>query len=136
MITDKNRIQKIEIQSFIKFWLNNTNDKIKIVDGITIENDYLINLYSEFLNTFYKQHTKYKIFGVDKASDFLINLSDLNTLNKICIDIWNNPKEYSKSNEDDYYDFLKFLWVTIDISEPIRLGDYVGYIDFNKKIIC
>jgi len=123
-------IDSLEIRSFIKERLKNTNDEIQIGNFMLKQSD-LILLYEDLLRGFIMNRRKHKIYGADKCIDFCIYLSSMSDVIKIAKDIWENPKKYWEFDKDGdyYYDFLKFLW----IDDNIRLADLVNEKELNIK---
>lgn len=125
---NQNKINQVEIESFLKEWFKNTNEEVDF-DGIKVkQKPSMVNFYREFLNSFIKNKKRHRIFGVDKMSGFEINIAHDELFLKICQDIWSNPQDYYKLNKDEneYYEFIKFLWVDSDTyGKDVRLVDLV-----------
>lgn len=67
-----------------------------------------------------------KIFGSEIEFNMDVKVEDIE---KTCADIWNNPSKYSgyrDDSDDNYYNFLKFLWVRVPYKKDIRLADIVN----------
>jgi hypothetical protein len=127
---NQNKINEVEINSFIKEWLKNTNKELTF-DNFVIEQYKLLSFYKEFLNSFLKNRFRSIIYGADIIKGFELHVSNFESLEKICKDIWDHPEDYyNLSNVETssgyYYEFLKYLWVESDqFEEPIRLADIV-----------
>ena len=122
-----NEINNAEILAFIKCWLYNTNEILKLGNSeVEVSNKEMISFYREFLKSFLKNKNHYKIVGCDKIRDFEICLADKDILLKTAKDIWKNPHKYYKldKDEDSYYDFLKFLWIE-GLGDGVRLTDII-----------
>lgn len=134
----QNKIDDIEILSFIKTWLKNTNETLELAPDVKIKNHDMVMFYREFLNAFQKNKRSVRIFGVDKALGFELYLSSRDELFKACKDIWDNPRDYYQvedEDENEYYEFLKFLWIDGNSIQECRLTDiYDGdeEIDFDN----
>jgi hypothetical protein len=124
----KSFLKKKEIQSFIKCWLYNTKEELDFYSSndekIKIKNKDLISFYQEFLNAYEKNRT-YKIFGVDIMRGFEISLASKEDLLKISQEIWDNPKDFYEYDGNDYYNFLKYLWINFGNDNDIPLSDIV-----------
>jgi hypothetical protein len=124
------KIKDIIINSFLKQWYKNTNEKIVIdsENNISVNNRDLLFLYKELLTAFIGNSNKYKIVGSDKAKSFSIGFSDEDTMLQTAQDIWNNPHDYYKFHKDDdeYYEFLKFLWIEYPNGNEERLTDCIN----------
>jgi len=126
---NQKKIDEIEINTFIKEWLRNTNNAIEFDDGTKIEQRKILHFYQEFLGSFLKNRKRFKIVGADKMVGFEINIAHEDSLKKICQDIWDKPEEYYKIKDDVnnyYYDFLKFLWVEDNNGNETRLAEFVS----------
>jgi hypothetical protein len=129
---NKQKIQEIEIRSFIKEFNRNTNKEIIFNDfetqeiKATLTQKDLLFFEEEFLLAFLNNREQYKIVGVDIMQSFAINIANVDILFKICQEIWDNPERfYTIDNKDNYYyDFLKYLWVE-GFNKEIRLTDLV-----------
>lgn len=127
-----NKISKIESKSFLKSWKYHNNEEFVLSDGQKIiQSDAM----DDFLLTFIEHYDAHKtnavnyIKGCDNAFGFKIHLpNDCSEkyIKYVCKDIWNHPQEYwgytRECEEDDYYKFLKYLWVKWNGKE-YRLGD-------------
>ena len=113
-------INEIEVKSFLKYWLKNN----KISDKDKMDK---IHLFKDIILSFLSNRSHVIIYGVDKIKGFEIHLADESDLIMVCKDILNHVEKYYelKSDEDPYYDFLKFLW----INENTRLVDIIDEID-------
>lgn len=125
---NQNKINEAEIRSFLREWLKNTSEELDF-DGIKIkQKPNMMKFYNEFLNSFLKNKNRHRIFGVDKMIGFEINIANDEEFLKICQNIWDNPQNYYKlkADENEYYEFIKFLWVDSDTyGRDVRLVDLV-----------
>jgi hypothetical protein len=126
---NRNKINEVEIISFLKEWLRNTNEEIEIDDIKIKQKPNMMRFYREFLESFLKNKRRHRIFGVDKMMGFEINIANDEEFLKVCQDIWDNPQDYYKlkEEENEYYEFIKFLWVDSDTyGRDTRLVDLVN----------
>ena len=142
------KIRDAEIIGFIKEWNKNTNEVIELPDfssddfGSSWDKTKKVTQKEmrEFLHDFLKallgNRERFRIVGADIMNGFIINIANFDVLVKTCQDIWDNPKNYYKlgEDEDDYYSFLKYLWIEGSYfgKEGIKLSDLVkmGVDDF------
>lgn len=127
-LVNQNKINEIEINSFLKEWLRNTNEEIEIDDIRIKQKPNMIHFYREFLESFLKNKRRHRIVGADKMLGFEINIANDEELLKVCKDIWDNPENYYKletKEENYYYEFLKFLWVESDTYGDVRITDLI-----------
>lgn len=118
-------IKDLEIQSAIKSFFK--DNKLLEIPYFIDEKETQIpqSILSNYLNEFIvylHNNNNIKIYGSEV--EFNLNLyRDYNSIYKICKHIWDNPEKYYPiENKDDYYEFLKFLWVEID-GQKYDLGD-------------
>lgn len=126
---NQKKINEVEIGCFIKEWLRNTNQEVEFDEIKVKQVPNMINFYREFLNSFLKNKKRHRIFGVDKMTGFEINIAHDELFLTICQDIWSNPQDYYKlgKDENEYYEFLKFLWVDSDTyGRDVRMTDLVN----------
>jgi len=58
---------------------------------------------------------------------FLLTDIPLSELDVLCQDIWDHPECYGEGPfNDDWYDFLKLLWVTYPDGKCIQLADLIN----------
>lgn len=124
-------VRNVEIKAFLKFWREHTNDKqrfgpYELTQGELLQ--YNINLLQAFLGN----REANKIYGADKMRGFEIKIADKQSVKEICKDVWQHPEKYYNlsKDEDEYYDFLKYLWVetegrTIQLAELVNQSDEV-----------
>lgn len=123
IIKKKKRYESI---SFIKEWIKNTKPEIEI-GGLIVNQKDDIPFYQNFLESFLSNRGYVKIFGCDICSDFEILLSEKSLVNRIAQDIWDNPRDYYDidQEENEYYEFIKFLWIKYPDGKEVRLSDIV-----------
>ena len=135
------KIRDREIQGFIKEWNKNTNEVIELPDfgsddfGSSWDKTKKVSqkemrfFLEDFLKAFLSNRDRFRIVGADIMNGFIINIANFDVLVKTCQDIWDNPKNYYKLEEyeDDYYSFLKYLWVEGSFfgKEGVKLHDLV-----------
>lgn len=66
-----------------------------------------------------------KIVGSEEWAGFYYICSP-KRIKAVCKRIWDNPEKYAKRKlGDDYYDFLKFLWVKYPDGKEVLLAEVV-----------
>ena len=131
---NKQLINEMEIASFLsvirKFW----RKEIELVDvndqNVKIPQKYLEPFLREIIQAF-KGNLSTRIYGVEHMQGFEMKLSsDIEHVEKMCTFIWNNPRDFYEYNTEDdcndYYEFLRYLWVDIPGYGEHRLCDIVA----------
>lgn len=129
------KIINIETKSFLKTFFENTNKKYCIdPENKTYVSQLAIKPFLEdVLEAYEKNKSNYKIVGADFMKDFEINISDKKVLERICIDIWENPKEYF-NYEQIQYNAVKYIWIEEKYDKDgINLYDYLVKIGHIKS---
>lgn len=138
---NKKELKNLQSLAMTKSWFDDTNDEITIYrlqdqDVILHQNElrsYITEYTGYLLNNVFNDRNM--IFGTEHCQDFKIYFgNNLKGVRNICEDIWNNPEKYYQfDDEDEYYDFLKYLWVNIGGKE-FKLSDIACITDENSKI--
>jgi len=120
---NENKIRKIEVKSFMKFYLQHCKHELSIND----ETDFEI-FGEDFLLSFLQNSKRFQIFGVDFVKDFKIDIADEKIFYKVCEDIYKNPQEYVLSkHEEDIDEFVRRLWTKdVDGVEKNMVDFYIG----------
>jgi hypothetical protein len=121
----------LEKLSFMKFWFSHTNEKIGVdCSNNSIKNKSLEPILGQFLDC-YLNNRNYKIVGCDMVSDFKIELSSQEDLERVSKLIWESPEKFYNFEGDSYYNFLKFLWIETPLfNEGIKLTDIINEEDY------
>lgn len=135
---NRRTITDVEVSSFMKVWMKNTNETINVA-GMDIEQEYLYPVFTDVIKAFLANRETNRIFGVDVMNGFLINIADKNDVETVCKDIWTNPEKYYKLDKDagtDYYSsFIKYLWVSVGNGPELRVADIANPLLDVKNLI-